>query len=157
MSAIDTIVRSALAPSFHHTTTMPTLFLWKVTDGTHLSVSEGIEPLFGSGVRRIKIVDVNEELKQKSTRYRNYNVKQSDLALLEGMVFTESNTWRSVSTFLMDVVRTAGQSLVPDRESTVLILGKRLVAMIVRRVHAHRMSIRHARDCENGPEHKPSI
>ncbi|OSX63814.1 hypothetical protein POSPLADRAFT_1045004 [Postia placenta MAD-698-R-SB12] len=102
---------------------MPTLFLWKVTDGTHVSVFEGIDPLFGSGVQRIKIVDVNEELKQKSTQYRSYNVKQSDLALLEGMVFTESNTWKAVSKFLMDVVRAAGQSLVPDRESTVLILG----------------------------------
>lgn len=84
--------------------TMPyNLFLWELTDGTHLSARNDFGPLFKSGVRQIRIRKLNSDLKSYTTWQRADSLRLCCEAL-QGKVFTDAATWQEVCGFLMKAI-----------------------------------------------------
>lgn len=79
------------------------LFLWELTDGTHLSARNDFGPLFKSGVRQIRIRKLNSDLNSYTTWQRADSLRLCCEAL-QGKVFTDAATWQEVCGFLMKAI-----------------------------------------------------
>lgn len=97
----------------------PPLFLWKLTDGTHLSAQTNFYSLFTTSVDKILILDLRAELK------RQVSIRSLELAQLEGMSFTDAKSWIQTNTFLLNSVLAKRLVGTNSQDTDVFVIGER--------------------------------